>query len=186
MAQNDILGRDFLNYAQCMPGGFFIYRADGGEEILFANDNLVELFECGSFEELMAYTGGSFKGLVHPDDLERVERQISDQVGESGDSYDYVQYRIRTKGGRIRYIEDFGCLVRGSGSHGFLPDGQSLFFVFAVDLRDKHYSMDTDCLTGLLSRQRFQLNAGSRLAEGALCKLIGLHGELPRSPMKNS
>ena len=85
-------GKDFLDYAQYMPGGFFIYRAGGGEEILFANDNFVKIFECKNFEDFIDYTGGSFKGLVHPDDLERVERQIADQVGNSGDSFDYVQY----------------------------------------------------------------------------------------------
>ncbi|MCR4817526.1 MAG: EAL domain-containing protein, partial [Fretibacterium sp.] len=189
-------GKDFLDYAQYMPGGFFIYRAGGGKEILFANEKFVNIFECDSFEDFMDYTGGSFKGLVYPDDLERVERQIAGQVGDYGDSFDYVQYRIQTKTGRIRYIEDFGCLVRDSsglcfssrkyvcrcsgqlsGAHhkaglcrssekGHCPalrDG--LFFVFAVDLRDKHYSTDVDYLTGLLSRQHFLLSADSRLTE---------------------
>ncbi|MCR5346226.1 MAG: EAL domain-containing protein [Fretibacterium sp.] len=163
-------GNDFLNYAQYMPGGFFIYKAGGGEEILFANDNFMNLFDCSDFEEFMEYTGGSFHGLVHPDDLERVRRQIADQVIKSGDSFDYMQYRIQTKKGRIRYIEEFGCFVQNSGgvclSHGgqccSMNDG--LFFVFAVDLCDKHYPTDVDYLTGLLSRQRFLLSADSRLA----------------------
>ena len=189
-------GKDFLDYAQYMPGGFFIYRAGGGKEILFANDKFVNIFECESFEDFIDYTGGSFKGLVHPDDLERVERQIADQVGNSGDSFDYVQYRIQTKTGRIRYIENFGCLIRDSSglclsssgkaccceerrpeaqheagqclssNHGRCPSlAEGLFFVFAVDLRDKHYSTDVDYLTGLLSRPRFLLSADSCLAK---------------------
>ena len=167
-------GKDFLDFAQYMPGGFFIYRAAGEKEILFANDNFVNLFECENFEEFMEYTGGTFKGLVHPDDLERVVCQIKDQLGNSGDSFDYVHYRIQTKTGRIRYIEEFGCLVGDSGglcqnSKGYCPSlSGGLFFVFAVDLRDKHYSTDVDYLTGLLSRPRFLLSADSRLENDPL------------------
>ncbi len=34
-----------------LPGGFFIYRADDKEEILFAEENVINLFGCKTIEE---------------------------------------------------------------------------------------------------------------------------------------
>ena len=59
-----------------LPGGFFIYEAEGEEKILFAETNIVRMYGCSDFAEFMEYTKGSFKGMVHPDDLHRVENQI--------------------------------------------------------------------------------------------------------------
>ena len=58
---------------QGIPGGFFIYRADDNEEIIYANDAMLNLFRCDTIDEFQELTGNSFKGIVHPDDLERVE-----------------------------------------------------------------------------------------------------------------
>ena len=35
-----------------LPGGFFIYEADGDEQILFADMNIIAMFGCSSFKEL--------------------------------------------------------------------------------------------------------------------------------------
>ena len=36
-----------------MPGGFFIYKADPSEELLYANRAVFEIFGCRSREELI-------------------------------------------------------------------------------------------------------------------------------------
>ena len=61
-------GDPFLQFMDEMPGGFLIYRADQSEELLYANQGLLRMFQCGSMEELRAMTDNSFRGLVHPDD----------------------------------------------------------------------------------------------------------------------
>ena len=66
-----------------MPGGFFIYRADGNEDLLYANTALLRIFGCETFAELCALTGGSFRGLVHPDDLDAIEESIWHQIKNS-------------------------------------------------------------------------------------------------------
>ena len=43
-----------------MPGGFFIYKADGSDEILYINDLVLEIFGCESEEELWELTGRKF------------------------------------------------------------------------------------------------------------------------------
>ena len=115
-----------------LPGGFFIYEAEGDEKILFAEPNVVKMFGCDSMEDFLAYVGGSFKGMVHPDDLEKTENQIQVQTALGDMRHDYVRYRILTKQGDIRYIEDFGHLLHGE-------DGRSYFYVFIVDVDQNEY-----------------------------------------------
>ena len=43
---------------------------------------------------------------------------------------DYIEYRIITKKGRIRYINDFGHLDE-------VPEGESCFYVFLLDVTDR-------------------------------------------------
>ena len=113
-----------------LPGGFFIYEAQGDERILFAEMNIVKMFGCDTFDEFMAYTGGSFKGMVHPEDLEKTENQIQVQTALGEMRHDYVRYRIITRQGDTRYVEDFGHLLHAE-------DGRSYYYVFIVDV-DQH------------------------------------------------
>ena len=59
----------------------------------------------------MELVGGNFKGMVHPDDLYKIENQIEAQTIYAEKRHDYVRYRIITKQGDLRYIEDFGHLL---------------------------------------------------------------------------
>lgn len=113
-----------------MPGGFFVYRADRSEEILYANQSLLRIFQCESMEEFFQLTGGSFRGFVHPEDLDAVEESIQAQIAASQYDLDYVEYRIRRKDGSIRWIEDYGHFVRNKT----LGD---IFYVFIGDATEK-------------------------------------------------
>ena len=132
---NRIMLRPDENYIPTgLPGGFFIYNAQGDEEIYFAEQNVIELFGCKTIEELREYTGNSFKGMVHPEDLEKIENEIQAQTFTSEKRHDYVRYRILTKQGETRYIEDFGHLLHGEG-------GQAFFYVYIVDVdKDEFYN----------------------------------------------
>lgn len=112
-----------------MPGGFFIYRAEDNEEIIYANKALLRIFGCNTMEEFRALTGNSFKGVVHPDDWEEVEKSIWAQIEDSRYDLDYVEYRIVRKDGEVRWIEDYGHFVRSG-----LGD---IFYVFAGDATEK-------------------------------------------------
>ena len=115
-----------------LPGGFFVYRATGAEELCFADRNVLDLYGCRTMEEFREYTGNSFRGMVFPEDLERVENEIYAQTFKCGERHDYVQYRIRTKQGGIKYVEDFGHLVYDS-------HGDNFFYVFIGDVEESEY-----------------------------------------------
>ena len=115
-----------------LPGGFFVYRATGAEELCFADQNVLGLYGCDTLDEFRALTGNSFRGMVHPEDLDRVESEIYSQTFHSGDRHDYVHYRICTKDGAVKFVEDFGHLVYD----GY---GDSFFYVFVVDMEESEY-----------------------------------------------
>ena len=123
--------RSFVRLMDEMPGGFLIYRADRGEEIIYANRALLRMFQCGTMEEFRAHTGNSFRGLVHPEDLEAVEESIQSQITASQYDLDYVEYRIRRRDGVIRWIEDYGHFVRSKAAG-------DIFYVFLGDATEKH------------------------------------------------
>lgn len=119
----------FRDFVEEMPGGFFIYRADGNEDILHVNRALLKIFGCDSTEEFSVLTGNSFKGMVHKEDLERVEKSIAFQVSNNKDHLDYVEYRINRKDGSERWVEDYGHFVR--------TELGGIFYVFIVDNTDR-------------------------------------------------
>lgn len=95
-----------------IPGGFFIYHADGDEELIYTNRTLLRFFGCATLEEFKALTGYTFKGMVHPEDIDAVEASISRQIAEDKYNMDYVEYRIIQKDGSVRWVEDYGHFMR--------------------------------------------------------------------------
>ena len=91
-----------------IPGGFLIYSAEENEEIIYANDSLIKIFNCDDFNDFYRYTKGSFRGIVHPEELEAVEASIRKQISCKDGDVDNVDYRIIQKGGIVRGVEDYG------------------------------------------------------------------------------
>ncbi len=83
----------------------------------------MDIFGCESMSELMNLVGYSFRGLVHPEDLDRVQWEIRDQIESSAKNMDYVQYRIIRK--------DWGHLETSKWG-----EEHQLFYVFIKDITD--------------------------------------------------
>lgn len=113
-----------------IPGGFFIYHADGDEEIIYANNEVLYLYKCETMEQFRELTGNSFRGMVHPEDLDEVEQSIEEQIVNSWRNLDYVEYRIICRDGEVRWVEDFGHYVKSDVYGG-------VFYVFISDVTDK-------------------------------------------------
>ena len=119
----------FMKFIDHLPGGFLIYRADGNEDIIYANAALIRMFECKTLQEFLDYTGNSFQGIVYREDYEEVEKSIAQQLASGGDNLDYVEYRILTKKGNMRYVEDYG--------HFLKTNVGDIFYVFITDSTEK-------------------------------------------------
>ena len=112
--------------AEGIPGGFFSYHADGALELISFNQELIRMYDCSSAEEFREYVGNSFCGIVHPEDFNRVQKSIESQITETN-NIDYVEYRIRTKKGTLKYVRDYGRFVK-TKNYG------DIFYVFLNDI----------------------------------------------------
>ncbi len=128
--QNFQTAYEVIRFMDEMPGGFLIYRADGNEEIIYANQALQRIFQCDTLQEFMELTSYSFRGLVYPEDLEEVEQSIWEQIADSQYDLDYVEYRITRKDGAIRWVEDYGHFVH-------TEESGDIFYVFLSDETEK-------------------------------------------------
>ena len=120
-----------------MPGGFFIYKADESETLLYANKAVFNIFGCEGMEDFKAFTGYTFRGMVHPEDYEKVSALIKKQIYESGNEQDHVEYRIIRRDGETRWIDDYGQYVGSDVYRG-------LFYVFISDITDVRQQAESD------------------------------------------
>ncbi|MBQ6207599.1 MAG: response regulator [Oscillospiraceae bacterium] len=125
----DLLG--LQNFLEQMPGGFFVYRADETEEMLYVNDVLLDIFGCETRQEFWDLTGGTFRGLVYPDDRDAIEASITAQVAESERNLDHVEYRITRKDGAVRWVDDYGRFAH-------TKDAGDVYFVLIRDITELH------------------------------------------------
>ena len=129
MTENDL--SILADIIEKMPGGFFIYSNDEEQRLLYVNDVMLDIFGCKDLDEFTDLTGNTFKGLVHPDDYEKINASIYKQIAKNDKEMDYVEYRITRKDGTIRWVDDFGRLAH-SKAYG------DVFYVFLRDITDFH------------------------------------------------
>ncbi len=131
--KTELTGIDFntlLKLGDNVPGGFFIYRADGDEHILYKNRAVLDIFGCRDDAEFTRLTGDTFRGVVYPDDYEEVESSIKKQIQGSADNLDSVQYRIKRADGEVRWIDDYGRFAS-------VPGTGDVFYVFIWDVTER-------------------------------------------------
>lgn len=120
-----------------MPGGFFIYKAESPEELIYANKPVFDIFGCADQEEFRELTGFTFRGMVHPEDYDRITASIVQQIDENEEQMDYAEYRITRRDGRIRWVDDYGhyCETKTYGG---------VYVVFISDITEKREQRETD------------------------------------------
>ena len=121
-----------------MPGAFIVYRADKeNDEILIANNELIRLTGCKNLDELLAYTGKSFRNLIRPDEQESCQKSIWSQIN-GGHSNDYIFFHMQKADGTYISVLDHGRIVDS------VHNGR-VFYVMIMDLKSlqRHYG---DCL----------------------------------------
>ncbi len=118
---------DFGNH---MPGGFFIYKEEKPEELLYANQVCCEIYGCKNLEEFKELTGFTFEGMLYHEDYRSIYDSIVEQISIGDDHMDHVEYRIVRKDGAIRWVDDYGHYTETEAYGG-------VYFVFIYDITEK-------------------------------------------------
>lgn len=122
---------DFKNkYAKlrCICGSF-VYNADRQEKIVYADSQMATIYSCSTKDEFLRFVDGSFKGMVHPDDLDRVEREIVRQQNYSDVGKVNIDFRIIRNDGEERKVSCIGCKIY---------DGiDFVYYVFMADITNQ-------------------------------------------------
>ena len=146
---NPKFGRQYVaNGLSNIPGAFFVYCSNGEEELLYANKELLKIFECETGKQFLELSEGHFKGLVHPDDIHAARTSIRRQLESGNDNLDHLYYRVITRTGKVKSVVEFGRLFRD-------PEHGEVFYVFLVDVQSKRQNFDIDKLTGLPGMRSF-------------------------------
>ena len=123
-----------------MPGGLFIYKAQAPGTLIYANKPVFDIYGCADMEEFRTLTGFTFKGMVHPDDYDRINVSIAQQIETNDDQMDYAEYRIIRRDGRIRWVDDYGHYCETNAYGG-------IYVVFISDITEKREQRETDKAT---------------------------------------
>jgi len=93
-----------LHAAYDILPGIFLFRADGTEELVFANQDALALYQCKSFRELREKIGTHFSHFLQPDDY----LPLSELAGCStakDTPHRFYSYEYRTALGHLRRVE---------------------------------------------------------------------------------
>ena len=120
-----------------MPGGLFIYQAAPPEKLIYANKPVFDIFGCADLAEFRALTGFTFRGMVCPEDYDRITASIVQQINDSEDQIDYAEYRIIRRDGKTRWVDDYGhyCETKSYGG---------IYVVFISDITEKREQREED------------------------------------------
>ncbi len=112
-------------------GGFISYKARGMQELIGVSKSIIAMYDCETEEEFRQYVGNSFVGMVHPEDRYRIDGEINAQIPDTEWKMDYIEYRIVTKKGEVRYINDYGHLEEDPVTK------EPVFYVLLLDVTDR-------------------------------------------------
>jgi EAL domain-containing protein (putative c-di-GMP-specific phosphodiesterase class I)/GGDEF domain-containing protein len=126
----------------------FSCRVSRGHELLYANQNLAEMYECADVDEFLTYVGNSLDGMVNETEHAIVQKEIEFQLKQADRRYGYVLYNIRTKKGNVRRVVNHWALMEDEKEGEIL---QVLVFLHCYE----NVGQDIDKVTGLYGKMRF-------------------------------
>ncbi len=129
-----------------LPGGFLVYRASDGH-VLLVNSQIPAIFGCETEEGFYKFTGGSFHSMVYEEDLSALRRNLSNVKKSLTISY-RNSYRIVTRSGDCRYVEEYRRLV-------LTKEEGPVYFIFLSDISSTLTEFETDHITGLIGIRHF-------------------------------
>ncbi len=149
----------FASLVRNIPGVTYRFSPEEGYPALFVSEQINEL--CGySEEELTGGTDVSLHTLIHPDDRPIVDETIRAAI-EAGETWS-VEYRIITRAGRIRWVQDKGRASYESAGNPKYLDG------FLLDVTDSKKAESSAQKMAVHNRILAEMSVDPRVVSGNL------------------
>ncbi|MBP9803786.1 MAG: PAS domain S-box protein [Candidatus Accumulibacter sp.] len=149
------------------PAMLFRWRAEEGWPTVFVSHNVKQLGY--SLQELLE-GATPFASLIHPDDLERVAREVQ-ACSDNGSEHFEQEYRILTRDGATRWVDDHTAIERNA--HGQVTHYQGIVIdiserkraEMALSCANRQLRMISECSQALIrtSHEIDLLNAVCRI-----------------------
>ena len=120
------LAFSFIAFARWLPDALLVFKNDEQKEIVYANPALVQLFECASLDEWLAYVNRSFSEIAAFEDRARIRNEV---IRPSASSTP-LTYRIRPVSQSVRWVEE-------RRSDLFEPGRDALVCVTLADITER-------------------------------------------------
>jgi PAS domain S-box-containing protein len=131
------------------PTVVFKWKNADGWPVEYVSSNIQSQF--GYTPEEMTNEKFRYASLVHPDDIERIEKELSEHEKHNVDAFEQT-YRIAHKDGRYRWVDDFTTVVK---------DGRGViahYYGYVFDITDRKEAENT------LKESATRLNEAQRMA----------------------
>lgn len=115
MEKHSYFHEDISFSCEAVPGAVCLLRADASEKIVEFNKELLNLYQCGSREEFLQFTHGTFRGMVLASAY--CPLTAMDTLWEKREEEGplYLDFDIRTKQGHLRHIDAYLCRLERRG-----------------------------------------------------------------------
>ena len=157
----------------------FNWKNEKGWPVDFVSENVEKVFGYTAEE----FIGGdiSYVQLIHPEDIEKVSREVNDAVKQKDiDSIKHNPYRIITKDGEIKVVEDVTSIIRDEFGKvkdlkGLVKDitDRSRLIDEVTKAKEKYSLLVKQSKDGIIIVQQSKF----KFANKAFCKITGYNGD---------
>ncbi len=141
--KNELL-RTFITAYDLLPTAICFFRADGSEELLFANRAALALYQCDDRVTFRKHTGGHFRGLMLEDDYRPLEAFTRHGTGREH----YLTFQYRSHHHHILRAEGYVQAI-------VHPEFGALYCVTLSDVSQRSASLESDQVTQLMGMHAF-------------------------------
>jgi PAS domain S-box-containing protein/diguanylate cyclase (GGDEF)-like protein len=139
-------------YLDNSPVVFFKWHNQSGWPVEYVSANVVKI--TGYPKEEFLNQTIHYAQLIHPDDLERVTREVVEASQSTNGDFEHLPYRIITKEGEVRWVSDITKIQRDN--NGII----TIYYGYINDITDLQISREN------LRNSLWELDKAGKLVEG--------------------
>ena len=107
--------------------GYYIFRPSKKAETLYADEKVLDILGCDTFDHFAAFSDGSIKNIVIVKEREDVASKVED-INASSSYIGSFKFSITRRDGETRHLDSIGCRAYNGE--------EVVCFVYVVDITD--------------------------------------------------